>query len=45
MAKQNPFKYFKTSPELIRLALMMYVGFPLSLQNVEDLLHKREIDV
>jgi transposase-like protein len=35
MAKQNPFKYFKTSPEVIRLAVMMYIRFPLSLRNVE----------
>jgi len=42
---RNPFKYFKTSPEVIRLALMMYVRFPLSLRNVEDLLHERGIDI
>jgi len=37
----NPFRYFKTSPEIIRLAVMLYVRFPLSLRNVEDLLHER----
>ena len=42
---QNPFRYFNTSPEIIRLAVMMYVRFPLSLRNVEDLLHERGIDV
>lgn len=42
---KNPFRYFKTSPEVIRLAEMMYVRFPLSLRNVEDLLHKRGIDI
>lgn len=41
----NPFRYFKTSPEVIGLAVMLYVRFPLSLQNVEDLLHERGIDV
>ena len=41
----NPFRYFKTSPEVIRLAVMMYVRFPLSLRNVEDLLHERGIDI
>jgi putative transposase len=41
----NPFKFFKTSPEIIRLAVMMYVRFPLSLRNVEDLLHERGIDL
>ena len=38
---KSPFRYFKTSPEIIRLAVMMYVRFPLSLRNVEDLLHER----
>lgn len=41
MPKCSPFKYFKTSPEIIRLAVMLYVRFPLSLRNVEDLLHER----
>ena len=45
MTKNSPFRYFKTSPEIIRLAVMMYVRFPLSLRNVEDLLHERGIDV
>ena len=45
MKNHNPFRYFKTSPEIIRLAVMMYVRFPLSLRNVEDLLHERGIDV
>ena len=42
---KNPFRYFKTSPEIIRLAVMLYVHFPLSLRNVEDLLHERGIEV
>ena len=45
MTKHSPFRYFKTSPEIIRLAVMMYVRYPLSLRNVEDLLHERGIDV
>jgi putative transposase len=45
MPKPNPFRYFKTSPEIIRLAVMMYIRFPLSLRNVEDLLHERGIDI
>ena len=45
MTKHSPFRYFKTSPEIIRLAVMMYVRFPLSLRNVEDLLHERGIDI
>jgi len=45
MTKHSPFRYFKTSPEVIRLAVMMYVRFPLSLRNVEDLLREREINL
>jgi hypothetical protein len=45
MTRRSPFRYFKTSPEIIRLAVMLYVRFPLSLRNVEDLLHERGIDV
>ncbi len=45
MTPMLPFRYFKTSPEIIRLAVMMYVRYPLSLRNVEDLLHERGIDI
>ncbi|MDI3334792.1 IS6 family transposase [Defluviimonas aestuarii] len=45
MPKRSPFKYFKTSPEIIRMAVMMYIRFPLSLRNVEDLLHERGVDI
>ena len=45
MTKHSPFRYFKTSPEVIRLAVMLYVRFPFSLRNVEDLLHERGVDV
>jgi putative transposase len=45
MTKRSPFRYFKTSPEIIRLAVMMYVRYPLSLRNVEDLLLERGIDI
>src|SRR5215469_16766953 len=41
----NPFRYFNSSPEVIRLVVMMYVRFPLSLRNVEDLLAERGIDI
>jgi putative transposase len=30
---------------VIWLVVMMYVRYPLSLRNVEDLLHKRGIDI
>ena len=42
---RNPFRYFKTSPDIIRLAVMMYIRYPLSLWQVEDLLHERGIDI
>src|ERR1700722_8559435 len=41
----NPFRYFNSSPEVIRLVVMMYVRYPLSLRNVEDLLSERGIDI
>jgi putative transposase len=41
MTKTDSFKHYHSSPEIIRLAVMMYVRFPLSLFNVEDLLHER----
>lgn len=40
MTQRNPFWYFKTSPEIVRLAVMKYVRLPLSPRNVEDLLHE-----
>ena len=45
MPSQLSFRYFKTSPEIIQLAVMLYVRFPLSLRNLEDLLHERGVDV
>ena len=41
MTTQNPFKYFKTSPKIIRLAVIYYVRYPLSFRQVEDILHER----
>ena len=45
MTKRSPFRYFKTSPDIIRLAVMLSMRFPLSLRNVEDLLHERGIEI
>ena len=42
---QNPFRYFNSSPEVIRLAVLMYIRYPLSLRQVEDLLLERGIDI
>src|SRR4028119_1820560 len=44
-ATNNPFRCFNSSPEVIRLVVMMYVKYPLSLRNVGDLLHERGIDI
>jgi putative transposase len=43
--KRNAFKWLRTSPENIRLAVIMYVRFLLSLLSVEDLLHERGIEI
>jgi putative transposase len=42
---QSPFRYFNSSPEVIRLVVMMCVRFLLSLRVVEDLLFERGIDI
>jgi putative transposase len=41
---KKPFRYFNSSPEVIRLTVMMYVRYPLSLRQVEDLLFERGIE-
>ena len=41
----SPFRCFNSSPEVILLVVMMYVRFPLSLRNVEDLLFERGLDL
>ena len=41
---ENAFRYFNSSPEVIRLTVMIYVRYPLSLRQVEDLLLERGID-
>ena len=45
MTADNPFKFLKTSPKIIRLAVMYYVRYPLSFRQVEDVLHERGIDI
>ena len=42
---KNPFRYFNSSPEIIRNVVMLYVRYPLSLRQVEDLLFERGIDI
>ena len=41
----DPFQSLDSSPEVIRLVVMMYVKYPLALRNVEDLLHERGVDI
>jgi putative transposase len=41
----NPFRYFNSSPEIIRLTVMMYIRYPLSLRQVDDILFERGIDI
>ena len=41
----SPFRYFNLSLEVIRLVVLMYVRFRLSLRNVEELLFERGIDI
>jgi putative transposase len=44
-APSDPFRWFDSSPEVIRLVVLMYVRYPLSLRNVEDLLFERGVDI
>jgi len=41
----SPFRYFRSTPEVIREVVMLYIRFPLSLRNVEDLLFERGYDL
>ncbi len=45
MTQRSPFRHFRASPEIIGLAVMVYVRLPLSLRNVEDLPNERGIEV
>ena len=42
---QDPLRCFNSSPEVIRLAVMLYGRYPLSLRQVEDMLFERGIDI
>ena len=42
---RDPFRYFNSSPEVFRLVVMMYIRYPLSLRQVEDVLFERGIDI
>ena len=45
MRERGPFRYLTTSPEVIRLAVLLHVRFPLSLQDLEVPWHERGIEV
>lgn len=45
MTKSDPFNGYHSSPEIIRLAVMLHVRLALSLRDVEDRLHWRGIDI
>lgn len=42
---KNPFRFFNSSPEVIRVTVMMYIRYPLSPRHVEDILFERAIDI
>jgi len=42
---RNPYRYFNSSPEVFRLTVMMYVRYPLSLRQAEDIQFERGIDI
>ena len=42
---RNPFRYFNSSPEIVRLTVMIHIRYPLSLRQVEDILFERGIDI
>ena len=42
---KDPFRYFNSSPEVIRMAVMLYIRYPLSLRIVEDLLFERGYEI
>ena len=33
---RNPFRYFNSSPEVIRFVVMMYIRYPLSLLSTPE---------
>lgn len=43
--QRSTLQYFKTSPKIIRAAVILYVRFRLSHGNVEDLPHERGVDI
>jgi putative transposase len=42
---RNPFRYFNSSPAVIRLTVLLSSRYPPSLRQAEDLLFARAIDI
>ena len=45
MTRPSHFRHSKTSPEAICLTTMFPVQFPMSVRNVEDMLHEGGIEI
>lgn len=45
MINRFPLRFFKTSPEIIRVMVTLYIRFPLSLHNIDDLLDERGVEI
>lgn len=45
MTRQSPFRYFRTSPEIVLPTVRIFIYFPLSLRNEDDLLDQRALEV
>lgn len=43
MTQRSPFSYFRMGPEIISLVVMLHVRFPLTLRNLEHMLHEHGI--
>lgn len=41
----NPLRFFNSPTEMIRLMVIMYMRYPLSLRNVADVLFERGFDL
>jgi hypothetical protein len=45
LAMKNPLRYFNSAHEVIRIVVTMYVKYLFCVQNVEDILTERGIDI
>ena len=42
---RDPFRWFDSSPEVVRQVVMWYIRYPLSLRQVEDMAFERGINI